>query len=66
MSPVAELVEIARAHRFIARCVAAFYASILLVHVWDREWLWALFAAIVIATCVSTSRSVTRTLERIR
>ena len=65
MSAVEELEEHARTHRFVMRVVAAVYCPILLVHVWDRSWWSALFAAVVIATGTLNSRSVTRTLRRL-
>jgi hypothetical protein len=41
------------------------YALVLLVNVWDADWLLAALSAVVLACCVNGARNVSKTLDRI-
>ena len=63
---LAELKTHARTLRWLMRAIAAVHAVLLLIHIWDQRWLWAVWSAVVLATATGVARDVTSTLERLR
>jgi hypothetical protein len=65
MTPQRRLIGHARDLRTILRSVGAVYCLVLLVNVWDADWLLAALSAVVLACCVTGARNVTKTLEKL-